>query len=570
MTLDLGQSTIRHPGVDAAIQALAQGEGTESRGVIYTKFEVVEFILDMVGYTTDRPLHTLSMMEPSCGDGDFLIAIVDRLLIAYQKHCDKESDAINDLSASLVAVEIHSETCADTKRKIGTRLRKAGISQKDATYLTEAWFRNDDFLLTSLGNTFDFIVGNPPYVRQENIPNILLEIYRKQFFTMYDRADLYVPFIERSLDLLNPSGVLGFICADRWMKNKYGKPLRSMIDRSFHLRHHIDLTNAQPFHREVTAYPAISIIAREDIGPTRVVTTADVSKKKLKLLSTDLLKKNCSPESVATEIFQISDGEEPWLLEHPERINILRKIEAAFPKLEEVGCKVGIGVATGADKAFIGDFESLPVEQDRKLPLASTKDLKSGEIAWHGLGVVNPYKKDGGLVDLEEYPLLQNYLQQHYDDIVKRHCAKRNRKQWYKTIDRINPNLAKRPKLLIPDINGEARVVYEDGYLYPHHNLYYIVSDCWDLRALQAVLLSKITQMVIGLYTTKMRGGYPRYQAQYLRRIRLPAWDTVPSKIRDDLIVAACSKDLDLCTHVSCNLYKLSTADQKFVTNLVL
>ena len=67
-----------------------------------------------------------------------------------------------------------------------------------------------------------------------------------------------------------------------------------------------------------------------------------------------------------------------------------------------MGCKVGIGVATGADKAFIGDFDTLDVEPDRKLPLVTTKDIMSGEVQWRGQGVINPFAEGGGLVDLRE------------------------------------------------------------------------------------------------------------------------------------------------------------------------
>ncbi len=54
---------------------------------------------------------------------------------------------------------------------------------------------------------------------------------------------------------------------------------------------------------------------------------------------------------------------------------MIRRLEQSFPTLEEAGCKVGIGVATGADQAFIGDFAALDVEPDRKLPLVTTKDI---------------------------------------------------------------------------------------------------------------------------------------------------------------------------------------------------
>ena len=120
--------------------------------------------------------------------------------------------------------------------------------------------------------------------------------------------------------------------------------------------------------------------------------------------------------------------------------------------------------------------------------------------------------------------------------IKKRNCAKKNPKSWYRTIDRIYPALMHRPKLLIPDIKGDAHIVYEDGQLYPHHNLYFITSDDWNLKALQAVLQTGIARLFVSVYSIKMRGGYLRFQAQYLRRIRLPRWKNVPEEVKKALI----------------------------------
>jgi hypothetical protein len=156
------------------------------------------------------------------------------------------------------------------------------------------------------------------------------------------------------------------------------------------------------------------------------------------------------------ELAQVTNGSEPWLLESFDQMVLIRRLERDFPLLEEVGCKVGIGVATGADKAFIGDFEALNVEQDRKVPLVTTKDIVSGEVEWRGLGVINPFTEQGGLVDLGEYPLLRRYLEARRSVIAGRHCAQKNPLKWYRTIDRITPKLAARPKLLIPDIKGQA------------------------------------------------------------------------------------------------------------------
>ena len=134
-----------------------------------------------------------------------------------------------------------------------------------------------------------------------------------------------------------------------------------------------------------------------------------------------------------------------------------------------------------------------------------TRDILSGRVEWRGFGVVNPFNDDGGLVELRRYPRLRNYLELRKDQIASRHVAQKAPANWYRTIDRIYPALTYEPKLLIPDIKGKAHIVYEDGKLYPHHNLYYITSRDWDLKALRAVLRSGIARLFISTYSTRMR-----------------------------------------------------------------
>jgi hypothetical protein len=284
-----------------------------------------------------------------------------------------------------------------------------------------------------------------------------------------------------------------------------------------------------------------------------------VDREALSLLAKEL--RDTQPknnESMVRVLNRIPHKAEPWLLESSKQTTLIRRLETDFPTLEETGCKVGIGVATGADKAFIGNYDELDVELGRKLPLVTTNDIQSGEVQWRGKGVINPFEDEGGLVKLCDYPRLANYLNTRRDVIAKRHCALKSPKNWYRTIDRITPSIAFKPKLLIPDIKGEAHVVFEEGKFYPHHNLYYVTSETWDLRALQAVLLSSITRLFITTYSTKMRGGYFRFQAQYLRRIRLPHWKTIPQELKIELTKAAIQRDFLACDSAAFKLYALS------------
>ena len=115
---------------------------------------------------------------------------------------------------------------------------------------------------------------------------------------------------------------------------------------------------------------------------------------------------------------------------------------------------------------------------------------------------------------------------------------------------------------MVPDIKGEAHIVFEEGKYYPHHNLYFITAEEWDLRALQAVLLSGIARLFVATYATRMRGGFLRFQAQYLRRIRVPKWADVATELRCELIAAAQDRDLPACNRAAFRLYDLTALEE--------
>ncbi|MEW5772264.1 MAG: Eco57I restriction-modification methylase domain-containing protein [Thermodesulfobacteriota bacterium] len=553
LTLPLS-NTPSCPALTASAELAEQG-GIEARGAIFTRPEVVDFILDLAGYTPNRPLYKLRLLEPSFGGGDFLLSAVGRLLTAWRK-AGAHGDAQDVLRDAIRAVELHRETFCATRDAVVRLLQREGIAPDSARSLATHWLCQGDFLLLRMEGRFDYVVGNPPYVRQELIPSALLSEYRRRYQTMYDRADIYVPFIERSLALLAKGGSLGFICADRWMKNRYGGPLRDLVDKHFHLKFYVDMTDTPAFHSEVIAYPAITVICREAAGDTQVAHRPAIDRPTLSALAQAMFEP--SEAGPVRTLARVTSGSEPWLIESADQMSLIRRLEDRYPSLEAAGCKVGIGVATGADKAFIGEYASLDVEPDRKLPLATTRDIVSGEVQWRGLGVINPFEDAGGLVDLRSYPRLWGYLKARREVIAKRHCAQKAPANWYRTIDRITPALARTPKLLIPDIKGKANVVYERGDLYPHHNLYFVTSSEWDLRALQAVLLSEVSRLFVATYSTKMRGGFLRFQAQYLRRIRIPLWASVPIELRGELADAAVRRDLQACNRAVFKLFGLT------------
>lgn len=510
----------------------------KKRGAIFTKGSVVSFMLDLIGYRATEPLHEMRLIEPSFGSGRFLLAAVTRLLASWRAHTAGEDH--RQLLDAVKAVELDLGSYMIFRSELKSYLRTTGFSEAEAEDLVAAWLIHDDFLSVEL-EAADFVVGNPPYVRQELIDPHLLAVYRAKFTTMVGRADLYIAFIERSLDLLKEEGRLSFICSDAWVKNDYGRALRKKVSKGFHLHTHIDMYGVNAFEVSVGAYPSITVIERGQKSLTRVARAKSAEAGHLG----ELLEALDNPEGKASaptvlSLQDVTDGQRPWLLSMHGSILLIRDLEARFPTLEQAGCRIGIGVATGADKAFIGPYATLDVEDDRKLPLATNKDINGVQIEWTGKGIINPYREDGSLVDLAEYPRLAAHLERFRAELEGRHTARATAPaRWYKTIDRISPHLTWENKLLIPDIKGNGDAIsYDPGTLYPHHNLYFVTSAVWNLRALQAVLRSGIAHLFVDAYSVKIGGGYLRFQARNLRRIRVPQWNDISHDDRETMVLA--------------------------------
>jgi hypothetical protein len=222
---------------------------------------------------------------------------------------------------------------------------------------------------------------------------------------------------------------------------------------------------------------------------------------------------------------------------------VLTALRKDYPLLEESGgrTRVGIGVATGADDVYVLPEQSSSIEASRQIPLIMAGDIDVAESHWSGRYLINPFADtdDGSLVDLTRYPGLAGHLDAHSARLRGRHVAKSRPASWFRTIDRIWPALRSTPKLVIPDIQRGGVIGVDNGEYYPHHNVYWITSDAWDLRALQALLRSTQVLLQVRAFSVQMRGGSIRYQAQTLRRLRIPALSSLSASVIDELISVA-------------------------------
>jgi len=526
-------------------------------GEVFTRRWVVDLILDLCGYTAEANLADMVLAEPACGGGAFLLPTVERLSASLRSHGLPLAAA----GGAIRAWDLKASNVALSQAAVTDVLVELGWEPTASSTAARTWIRQADFLLAEHEfGSVDVVIGNPPYVRLEDMAEDRARAYGHVCETMIGRSDLFIGFFEIGLRLLRPGGVLGYICADRWMRNQYGRGLRQFIVDRYSVDATIVMHDVDAFEEEVSAYPAVTVIsARPQESAVIATATREFGPRQARHLSDWARSGTARPRmdrafSAARLPHWFADGD-LWPWGSPARLALLEHLNDSFGPLEApgTGTRVGIGIATGNDSVFV--VTSAPVEPDRLLPLVMRQDTASGATRWEGRHLVNPWLPDGSLVDLREYPRLAVYFEQHREALARRHTARRG--DWYRTIDKVSTPLIDRPLLLLADLSLEIAPVLEPGGLYPHHNLYYVTSEEWNLEVLGGLLLSKVAEFFVSSYAVRMRGGTLRFQAQYLRRIRLPRPDQIADGDAAALAVAFNKRDAALATETALRIYDI-------------
>ncbi len=343
------------------------------------------------------------------------------------------------------------------------------------------------------------------------------------------------------------------------MRNQYGRELRKLVADRFSMDFVATMHDVDAFDEQVSAYPAITVLRNRPQGRSVAVDTTksfgvDEARQLMSWIGDEDRAAASTSSFKAARLPHWFSAADSWPAGSPARLGLLEDLNDRFPVLEETLTKVGIGVATGSDAVFLTEDDTL-VEGDRLLRMAMVKDAKSGHLKWHGTHMVNPWDEDGELVDLDRYPRLKAYFEKHRTALEGRYVAQKQPDRWYKTIDKIDASLTDRPKLLLPDMKMTIHPVLDEGGYYPHHNLYYVVSDTWDMKVLGGLLLSRVAQTFVEAYAVRMRGGTLRFQAQYLRRIRVPRPEAICQTDALALAHAFDRRDVQAATEAALRVY---------------
>lgn len=205
----------------------------------YTAEPIVDQLLDMLAWPSD----SRKLVDPSCGDGAFLGAALERLLTV-------EPDASDARIAGLVqGWEIHYFAAAEARQRLERILVGHGRSAARAQAVAQGMVSQGDFLTEGpQAATWDCVAGNPPFLRYANLPTILREEYERTL-PDYSRGDILHSFIDRLTLVLNAGGEIALVTSDRWLFTENAAALRARVGQRMGIRHLARLDCASAFYR---------------------------------------------------------------------------------------------------------------------------------------------------------------------------------------------------------------------------------------------------------------------------------------------------------------------------------
>ena len=323
-----------------------------------------------------------------------------KTLTTKRKYRDKDKDLREQMLEELTKSGITPAVEASMKRIVHWDLYNQNAV---ADWFDPKWMFGVD--------SFDIVIGNPPYIRHE-----LIKAFKPQFqqaFSVYaGTADIYTYFYEKGVQLLNNNGHLCYITSNKWMRAKYGEKLRSFFKHQTQLKQMIDFEGQQIFEN-----------ATVDTNILLCGKTANTQP--------DFDYQKQLPDEY-NPLFNMAIGDlsaNAYTLQAPEILALKKKIEQIGTPLKDWDINIYRGVLTGFNEAFIISTAKRDelIGQDPKSteiikPILRGRDIKAYEHHWAGLWIINSHNgdKNNAPINIDDYPVIKNHLDQYYPQLEKR------------------------------------------------------------------------------------------------------------------------------------------------------
>lgn len=509
----------------------------KEQGIYYTPTYIVDYIvrnaLRELLEEKNVNVEKIKVLDPACGSGSFLIKAFDVLNEYYKQNAKDYSQTQLDLDTgttftrkvkilqdNIFGVDLDKQAVEIAQLNLLLKIAEKGhrlpllernircgnsLIEDEKLAGDKAFKWEEQFNEIMREGGFDVVIGNPPYVRQEELSEIKPYL-EANFETYQGTADLFVYFFEKELKLLKENGYFGMIVSNKWLKAGYGQNLRKFLSE-FWIEEFIDFGDLKVF-ADATTYPCI-IIMRKIKRQNKRIKVCLV--KDLNFVSLDgYVKEN------SFTVNQNKLDNSGWNFQNITIEKILEKIRSSSLPLEEYS-KAGVyrGIVTGLGKAFEIDQETRNrlIREDEKSSEIIKPYLAGKEVRRYSINFKQKYlifTRRG--VDISKYPSILRYLEKFRNELTpkKDEEQKVGRKpgnyKWYEIQDSTEYyEDFEKPKLIYGKFTVAPRfAIDKNGYFANSANFCLPTDD----RQLLAILNSRLGWFLIMNTCTQIQGGY--------------------------------------------------------------
>lgn len=516
----------------------------KSDGATYTPILFADFLAEQMLRVANLPKSgKIRILDPACGDGALLDALIKYLPTPYRKRVEA----------------IGYDTDPEAIRIASIRFRQdfpdldVHLEQKDfLEHVLNLQGGGDLFSAGEVQEPFDLVIANPPYVRTQ-IMGAQQAQQLAQSFGLTGRVDLYYPFLLGISQVLAVNGVTGVITSNRFMTTLSGQAVRRAMLSRFRILHAWDLGDTKLF--DAAVLPSV-ILARGTLDSqhphTNGITFSSIYETKDAAIAetTDALSALTAENDTVIAIpdgrrFRVRHGtldnggdpEGIWRVATQATDQWLATVEAnTWDTFRRIG-KIRVGVKSTADKVFIrNDWNDLPSGRPELLrPLITRKCARRFKAdvpakAMHIKEILYPHEvtKNGrAAVDLNLYPIAASYLEEHRNTLEARKYLIEAGRKWYELWVPQDPDAWPSPKLVFPDISEKPIFWIDTDGGIVNGECYWIQCENKDEQNLLWLALAVANSTFIEAFydhrfNNKLYAGRRRYITQYVELFPLP------------------------------------------------
>ncbi len=468
-------------------------------GQIYTPSFIVKKILNDIGYISETILDK-TILDPACGDGRFLTEIANRII-----KFSPEKDLKENLT-KIYGWDIDKEALNDTEIKLNKMIAPFNFEIEWNLFHKNSLKEIDS-------KQFDYIVGNPPYIRIQHLEEKQrIYIQDNYKFCKKGSTDIYIAFFEVAIRLLKPTGICGYITPNTFFNTETGKELRVFLEKAKTIK-------------QITNYGAIQLF---DNATTYSSITVFSKKKQRNFLYQEAKTKQSFKER-EINFSEIRDSKF-W------QLSVKENNDRKGVRLGDI-CDIHVGITTLADKAYIfekyteqGEYifaethfkGKVRIEKGILKPIIKASLLKNTNEAVSRFVLFPYYKQNSKNVIIKEnelkktYPLAYDYLLSVKNILDKRDNGKANKTAWYAFGRSQGLNTSFGKKILFSPMNKKPKFILvnnTDATFYSG----YCIKYTGNYKALLKQLNSEKMEEFIKVSSRDFRGGWKAYNKKIVQ-----------------------------------------------------